>query len=207
MDLFPFGIINVHPSLLPKHRGSTPIESVILDGDAQTGVSIMQLAETMDSGPIFDQRIVNLSGTESKHELSDALGELGSIMIIDSLPKILDRSLEPTEQDETEATFDKLITKADGEIDWTKPAMQIEREIRAFAGWPKSYTKLGDVEVVITKASVVENSSLSSGEIDLTDGLVVGCGENALRLEELKPAGKNTMDGRAFTAGYKSRIA
>ncbi len=206
IDLFPYGIINVHPSLLPKHRGSTPIESVILSGDAQTGVSIMQLAETMDSGPVFSQRVIELTGKESKQELSDALSELGSTMIIEVLPKVLEGTSTQNEQNESEATFDKLINKADGEVNWSKSAIQIEREIRAFAGWPKSYTKLGDVKLVIIKANVVENSSLSSGEIDITDGLLVGCGQNALRIHELKPAGKNNMDASAFIAGYRNRI-
>lgn len=203
IDIFPRGIINLHPSLLPKHRGPTPIESVILQGETKTGVSIMQLAKEMDAGPIFAQAEIELSGTEAKSELAANLLELGSTMIVELLPDILNDTAAALPQDESAATYDQLISKDAGLIDWHKPAEQLEREVRAFIEWPKSRTTLGTTEVIITKATVTD-SELKPGEISAKDRrLLVGTGDQALEILELKPAGKSTMKAAAFLAGYK----
>ncbi len=205
--MFPHGIINIHPSLLPRHRGPTPIESSILQGDQKTGVSIMQLASAMDAGPIFGQSELTLNGTETKQELADKLLDIGQAMIIDLLPGILDDKIAALPQDNASATYDRLIDKADGSIDWHKPAVQLEREIRAFDGWPKSRTTIVGKEVIITKAHVlqVKNNNKKPGNIDLVKDLGelhVACGQDSIVIDRLKPAGKPEMTAQAFIAGY-----
>lgn len=206
IDLFPRGIINIHPSLLPRYRGSTPIENAILDGAKQTGVSLMQLVAGMDTGPVYAQQPVSLSGQESKQELTDQLDSLGTELLIKNLPAILDGSLQPKPQNETEATYSKQIEKADGELDFAKTAGQLEREVRAYAGWPRSRTKIGNVDVIVTKTHV-ENGSGTPGKLwQNNQQLGIYTSENILAIDSLIPAGKPEMPAQAFIAGYKDSL-
>lgn len=206
IDIFPRGIINIHPSLLPAHRGPTPIESVILEGAHKTGVSIMALSAKMDAGDIYAQQEYALTGQETKQALTDNLLELGATMLTELLPAILDNRLTPVAQDESQATYDHLLDKSAGIIDWHKPAVRLEREIRAYSEWPKSTTTLGTIGVVITDASVY-GASLPPGSTHVADKkLIVGCGDGSLEIHTLKPAGKAVMDAPAFLAGYSDRI-
>jgi methionyl-tRNA formyltransferase len=211
IDIFPKGIINIHPSLLPLHRGPTPIESVILSGEEQTGVSIMQLSKAMDAGPVFGFAPYSLDGTETKQTLATTLLELGASLLIDLLPGILDGTVVGSPQDEQKATYDSMIKKEHGIIDWTKAAEQLEREIRAFVEWPKSQTKLGSVDVVITESHATTDNRPDSkpGEIEIVVDahmIRIECGSGSLWIDRLKPAGKNEMDVAGFLAGYKSRL-
>lgn len=207
LDLFPRGIINIHPSLLPLHRGPSPIESSILAGDREIGVSLMRLAAKMDIGPVYDQRSLSLQANETKQELADRLSVLGAELVLEYLPRVLDGSARPRPQDEAGATYDHLITKADGQLDWAKPAIHLEREIRAYAGWPRSRAKLGSTEVIITEAHAVpaNDQKLKPGDITaMKEGVImVECGVGYLCIDRLKPIGKQEMAPQAFLAGYK----
>jgi methionyl-tRNA formyltransferase len=207
IDLFPRGIVNIHPSLLPLHRGPTPLESVILSGEDKTGVSIMKLVKDMDAGPVYGRSELILKGTESKQELADKLLDIGQSMITELLPGIIDGSVIAMPQDNSRATYDSLISKDAGWIDWEKPAEQIEREIRAYIGWPKSRTKLGGKEVIITKAYVVASMAARAKPGDLTivpeaNALAVATSNGSLWIQQLKPAGKREMSAKEFLAGY-----
>lgn len=206
IDLFPLGIINVHPSLLPKHRGPTPIESIILEGATETGISIMQLAAAMDAGPVYAQETVTLSGTESKQELADTFGELGSKLIVRHLPAILEGTLKPTPQNHTQATYDSLITKLDGAIDWNMRAETIERQIRAYALWPNARTELLEKDVLILETEVMPLHGMPGEVVKQGKDLVVCAGDDALKVTLLKPAGKKEMTGQAFLAGYGKHL-
>lgn len=206
IDIFPRGIINIHPSLLPLHRGSTPIESVILEGDKKTGVTIMQLSEQMDAGPVFGQSELLLKGNETKQELADNLLEVGKSMLIELLPGIFSGQITALPQDDKHATYDRLLSKADGEIDWNKPARLIEREIRAFEGWPRSQTKLAGQDITITKAKCIETDGKAGKHIIDKGRLMIFCGKGSLEVLELIPAGKKRMPISAFLAGYKNRL-
>ncbi len=208
LDTFPSGIINIHPSLLPLHRGSTPIESVILEGAKQTGVSLMRLSAEMDAGPVYVQAIVPLKGNETKQTLAHQLSTVGVDLLTDNLSKILDGSLRPKPQDDAAATYDSQITKADSQLDWTKPAGRLEAEIRAYAGWPRSRTRLAGKEVIITKAHLRHTQGTRSvpGSLNVLrkDGLIIiTCGQDELAIEHLQPAGKPEMTVSAFLSGYK----
>lgn len=211
IDIFPYGILNIHPSALPLHRGPTPVESVILDGSQKTAVSIMKLERSLDSGPLFAQQEVDLTGKETKQELANTLLEIGKDLIVKNLIPILSSSMAPTPQDDSRATYDSLIMKNDGLIDWTKPAIRLERELRAYLEWPKSRAVLAGIDVIITRASVVDcpNDDSTPGTPVIVDSntVVVRTGLGCLSIEQLKPAGKKEMTTAAFVAGYGGRIS
>lgn len=206
IDIFPHGIINIHPSALPLHRGPTPLESVILSGETSTAVSLMSLGAKMDAGPIYAQTPVALTGTETKQQLADQLLAVGNNMLLEHLPAILSDALTPAEQDDSLATYDKLITREDAVIDWQQPAVQIERQIRAFAYWPKSRTTIGDREVVITAAHVIPGTG-TPGVMWLQEKQIgMHTGDGILVIDQLVPAGKNPMSGSDFLLGYQPKI-
>jgi methionyl-tRNA formyltransferase len=195
IDIFPAGIINIHPSLLPHYRGPTPVETAILDGATETGVSLMALAAKMDAGPVYAQQALSLSGGETKQELADKLLGIGTQMLIDNLPAIIDGKMRATEQNEAEATYTKLLKKDDGVVNWQEPAEVVERKIRAYAGYPKSRTEVHDKEIIITKARVAE-----SGE----DGqLVMQCNPGWLEIIELIAPSGRTVSGADFLRGLR----
>lgn len=205
IDLFQPGIINVHPSLLPKYRGPSPIESAILHGDAETGVTIMQLSAAMDAGPIYMQEPFVFDETfapESKEHISSRLGHIGAGMLSEALPAIMSGELQPVPQQSEAVTYCQLITKDDGIVDWRKPASRLEREVRAYAGWPGSKAMLGPVTVTITDAGS-DTETYKPGEIHLAgDSLKVGTSEGTLLIYRLKPIGKKEMTAREFINGY-----
>jgi len=194
IDLFPKGIINIHPSLLPKLRGSTPVETAILEDLAETGVSLMKITAGMDAGPVYAQEKLTLDGTETKSELADKLLNLGAKLLIENLDAILDGSLKPSSQDESEATYTKQLSKADGLIDFKQPAEVIECKVRAFLGFPKSRAKVHGYEVVITKARIAASNEDGS--------LVVECQPGWLEIQELVAPSGRSISGADFLRGY-----
>lgn len=202
INLFPRGIINIHPSLLPKHRGPTPLESVILDGSAETGVSVMELVSAMDAGPVYGRAEVAVAPDVTKQALADELAEIGAAMIVELLPGILDDGLIAVPQDDSQASYDELIGKQAGTLDFTKSAAQLEREVRAFADWPKSRATIGDKEIIVTKAHVQDGSG-TPGTI-WRDGKQLGVytPDGIFVIDTLKPAGKGEMGAEGFLAGY-----
>ena len=194
IDIFPGGIINLHPSLLPQYRGPTPVEQALLDGQRQTGVSIMRLEQKMDAGSIFTQAKVDIPTLTSKQELANSLDGVGAKLLIENLPAILSGELNPVSQNDGLVTYTKLIDKSSGLIDWSKPAVQLEREVRAFQGWPKSRAKVRGHEIIITAARVAK---------DTEDGdLVMKCSPGWLEILELTAPSGRTMSGADFLRGY-----
>jgi methionyl-tRNA formyltransferase len=203
IELFPKGIINIHPSLLPKHRGPTPIEGVMLAGDHKTGVSLMKLAAEMDAGPVFAQEEISLDCSETKKELANQLHNLGKDMLLKHLPAILDGSLQPKEQgDDNEATYNHLIKKEDGELDPEKPAMQLVREVRAYAYWPRSYTSIGTTRVIVTIAHSEDLAGVPGTLLIEKSRLGLHTSRGTLIIDSLIPIGKKEMPASAFLAGY-----
>jgi methionyl-tRNA formyltransferase len=203
LDLFPLGIVNIHPSLLPLHRGSTPIESTILNGESETGVSLMKLIPEMDAGPVYVQATVQLTGHETKQALTDQLSQMGTDLLLANLPAILNGSLQPTEQDHDRVTTDQMISKADSQLDWQKPAEVLAREVRAFKGWPRSRCQLGTQGVIVTEAHAAMGTNVP-GTIWLADKqLGMNCSEGILIIDKLIPLGKKEMTAHDFLLGYK----
>ncbi len=213
IDYFPLGIINSHFSVLPQWRGADPITFAILSGQPQTGVSLMLLVEKMDEGPLLGYDEYDLPAQITSPELTDRLINLSHALLQHEVPRYLAGQTKATPQDITKraVSYSRKLTKADGIIDWHKPAVQIEREIRAFLEWPKSRGQLAGKEVIITKARKLRSeasgvrSEAKPGTAYVSDEkrLLVASAEGTLIIEQLKPAGKNEMTAEAFLAGHR----
>lgn len=203
IDYFLLGIVNSHFSLLPRWRGADPISFAILEGDTETGVSLMLIVAKLDEGPLLARRSLPIAHDTTTPSLTKDLITLSHQLLLENLPKYITGRMKPQPQPADGATYSRKLTKADGQIDWKKPADEIERQIRAFLEWPKSHAKLGSAEFIITKAKVAK-SELGPGEIQIEDKkLIVGAGQESLEILSLKPAGKPEMSAEAFLAGYK----
>ncbi len=206
LECFGLGIINIHPSPLPLHRGASPIEQTILDGDRVAGVSLMKLVEKMDAGPIYAQTELVLAGNETAPKLYGSLGRLGSKLLIEKLPFIVDGGLVPISQDDKLATYALMIKKTDGIIDWNDDAEIIERQIRAYLRWPGSKAVLANKQVAIMKARLNEASG-EPGSMFLTENEIgVYCEAQSIIIERLKPAGKREMTSAEFLAGHNLSV-
>jgi methionyl-tRNA formyltransferase len=203
LQIFPLGYVNVHASLLPRYRGASPIEQAILNGDEETGVTLMQLEEGLDTGPTYDTSKIQLVGTETRPELYERLAEVGADLLTMSLAAIVREQVVPIPQDESEAVVVGRISKSDGVIDWAKPAINLEREVRAYLGWPGSRTEISGVDVTVTRARVATASGPAGAAYVTPEGdLAVYASTGSLIIENLKPAGKREMAGRDFLSGH-----
>jgi methionyl-tRNA formyltransferase len=204
INCFPFGIINSHFSLLPRWRGADPISFAILSGDQATGVSLMLIDESLDTGQLIAQKSLPILPSNNTPSLTDNLIELSNRMLADCLPKYLNGQIKPYAQPNPEqATYSRKLEKKDGNIDWQKPAEQIEREIRAFAGWPKSTSQIGPHTVIVVSAEVVDKNGQAGDYQADKKSLVVFCSDKALSIKTVQPPGKNSMPISAYLAGYK----
>jgi len=196
IDAIPCGIINVHPSLLPKYRGTTPIETPLLNGDTETGVSVMRLVAAMDAGPILAQAKVQITPETTKQSLYDDLSELGAKLILDVLPGTLAKNAPETPQNEAEATFTSKLSKDLSDLKFAdKAAQTLANEVRAYAGFPKSKTILLDIPCTIIKAHVADNP-LTEIDQKCADG-------KYLIIDRLLPENSKEMDAKSFLNGHK----
>jgi len=222
LDIPRWGALNIHPSLLPKYRGPSPIQYAILNGDKETGISIMLMTEKMDEGPILSQKAIQIEKNETAETLHEKLSLLGSEVLMWTLerwitlklmPEEISGFFYPQEQDHSKATYTKIITKEDGKIIWDNSAEEIERKTRAFNPWPSAYSTIiikdQELRLKIFKTKVIkENTEKELGEVFLTknDEFAVQTGNNCLIVEELQPAGKNKMSAKEFLNGYPEII-
>ncbi len=204
INYFPKGIINSHFSRLPQWRGADPITFALLSGQKSTGVSLMLIDEGMDTGKILVQKSVKIPNDANSITLTDILIKLSDELLNIYLDKYIKNEIKPRNQSHPDrATYSKKLEKSDGRIDWTKPAIEIEREIRAYYSWPKSYTKIKNFDVIIKSADVV-NFQGKSGDYKVDKkSLIIYCGQDALSITSLQPVGKKQMPVSAFLAGYK----
>jgi methionyl-tRNA formyltransferase len=167
LDIPKKGALNVHPSLLPKYRGPSPVQATILQGEKTTGVSIILMDEEIDHGPIVANSKFQIPNSKIVYpELHDKLAEIGADLFIKTIPEWIEGKIEPKPQDHAKATFTKKISKEDGRIDWTKPAEYIERQVRAFYPWPSAFTFWKGKRIKILKAHV-EQRTLIIDELQL----------------------------------------
>lgn len=201
LDVFePIGIINIHPSRLPEFRGPSPIEAAIISGKDETAVSIMKLDEGMDTGPVYVQQTVHLSGAETKQELSERLALVGAETLITILPQILSGQCAARPQENTDVSVTSLISKDSGKLDpATDTAVTLERKIRAYQGYPKPHVTLHDIDVIVTAAKVTDTAR--------SDALTIPCAHNTwLEITSLIAPSGRTMLAQDFLRGYKQRI-
>ena len=207
LDLPPCGCVNVHASLLPRHRGSCPIHQAILAGDAETGVTIMRLDAGMDSGPILAQRAVPIHESDTTGTLTPALAQLGADLLVETLPAYLQGEITPQPQDHARATYAGMLCKADGRIDWDEPAVQIVRRVRAFDPWPGTCTHWEGRLLKIIEAEPVDAPPAPPGTVmDLAGQPAVAAGVGALLLRLVQLAGKKPTDGASFARGRRGFI-
>ncbi len=186
------GALNLHPSLLPKYRGPSPIQAAILNGDKTTGVNIIKMNEKMDAGPIIAQQESKIELNDTYQSLENKLAEQSADLLIEILPRYLKGKIKPRLQDENKISYTKILTRDDGKIDWDKSAQEIERKIRAFYPWPGAWTEFNNKRIKIIKAKAIEQKSPTA----------IKTGRGYLSLELVQPAGKKPMTGQEFFRGH-----
>jgi methionyl-tRNA formyltransferase len=199
--------LNIHPSLLPQYRGSSPVSSAILNGDDVTGVTIIKLSEEMDAGDIAAQVETSIEPDETTDVLTERLFRTGADLLVDILPGWERGEIKPQPQDESQATFTIRLTREDGEIDWNDSSDRILRKIRAYHPWPGTFTHWDGKTVKIIEASSVADTDAPSpvpGEVVSLDGSIgVGTGEGIIKLGVVQMEGRRAVNARDFVQGYR----
>jgi len=206
LDIPTYGCINVHASLLPKYRGAACLNAPILNGDKETGVTIMKMEAGLDTGPILRQAVMKLNGNENLETVHDTLSNLGAELLVPTLNDFVNGKIEPKIQDESQASYIKTLNKEDGKIDWTKSAQEIERQVRAYNPWPGTYTNDGDksIKIIGVENKVLATNNHQIGEAFVDNGrLVIQCGQDSLVILRLQAAGKKPMTSLEFLRGNK----
>jgi len=211
------GFINVHGSLLPKYRGASPIQAAILNGDKETGITIMKIDEEMDHGPILGKSEIRISKSETFESLSQKLAISGADLLIKTIPDYIYGKIKPIEQDHSKATYTKIIKKEDGKIDWSKSAGEIERMTRAFYPWPTAWAiwnnkilKIFEVEIIekdFTKSAIADFVKWPVGRVFLYKNIfAIKCNECALVTKKLQLEGGKILSAKEFLNGHKDLI-
>ena len=204
LEIPPYGCINIHASLLPKYRGAAPIERSILEGEAYTGVTTMYMAKGLDTGDMIQQTRTEILSTDTGEELTARLAALGGELILSTMQQLEDGTAVRTPQNEAEATYAHKLDKSMGQMDFTKPAEELERAIRALYPWPCCYTTIAGHGAKILGAEVTEQSGTPGEILEVTKKyFTVACGTGALRIRKLQPEGKKPMDCPAFLNGNR----
>jgi len=208
LGLFPRGGLNVHPSLLPRHRGPAPIPAAILAGDVETGVTIQELALEMDAGGIIAQERIPLTGTETTASLGETVAPVGGRLLVDVLDRMERGEARAVPQDPARATYTRLVQKEDGRIEWREPAQTIDRMVRAYIPWPKAFTTWAGERLNILEATPVDRSA-TDGEarpgrvlrVDTENGVLVETGNGLLALRKLQLQSRKPLEWRSFLNG------
>lgn len=200
------GLINVHASLLPKYRGAAPVHRAVINGEVETGITIMRIVKTLDAGPMLARAIRPIGPEETSEALETDLARLGSDLLVAAIERLADGPVEEVPQDESSATYASRLVKTDGVVDWSLPAQRIHDLIRGLFPWPHAFTYWKDRRVILLRSSVV--AAPPGGEPGAilesrADGLRVATGSGVLSLLELQLEGKRPMDVREFLAGYR----
>ncbi|AHF03172.1 methionyl-tRNA formyltransferase [Marichromatium purpuratum 984] len=201
LDAPRLGCVNVHASLLPRWRGAAPIQRAVLAGDPTSGVCIMQMEAGLDTGPVYHRLDTPLAADETGGSLHDRLAELGARALVEALPGIADGTRPAEAQDDEAATYAHKLTKDEALIDWSAPAVAIERQVRAFDPWPVAHTRLDDEQLRVWGARALDEATTAEpGRVVGADkhGIRVATGEGLLCITRLQPSGKRPMEAAAF---------
>jgi methionyl-tRNA formyltransferase len=204
----PKGCVNLHASLLPRYRGASPVAAAILAGERETGVSLMQMDTGIDTGPVWAKVEEPVLPEDTTASLTQRLARAGAELVAERLWEIVRGVGAPAPQPATGATLTRMLTKADGEIDWHDDAVVIERQVRAMWPWPRAWTMVNGQPLQVHHSRVVE--AAMDGEVGVVESLscgpVVPCGRGELSLEMVQPAGGKAMSGKAWIAGHQGRV-
>ena len=206
LDMPKYGCVNIHASLLPKYRGAAPIQWAILDGEKETGVTIMQMNEGLDTGDMLTKVVVPIEDTDTGESLFDKLAEAGAKLLIETIPQIEAGTLKPEPQDDSLSTYAKMIKKEMGLIDWKKEACVLERLVRGMNSWPSAYTHFQGktLKVWETEVETYETEATPGSVVEVTkNSIKVQTGKDLLVLKQIQLEGKKRMDVAAFLLGYK----
>jgi methionyl-tRNA formyltransferase len=203
LDLPRYGCINVHASLLPRWRGAAPINAAILHGDEETGVTIMKMDVGLDTGPMLAQAAVHLTRDDTAGSVTETLSHLGADLLIQTVPDYLSGKIQPVPQSEESATYAPMLKKEEGRLDFTRPAEELERRVRAFNPWPGAFMDPDGPLLKIHRAHVEAGEAEDGQKLIYRDQPAVGAGGGLLILDEVQPAGKKPMSGKSFLAGAR----
>ncbi|WP_345326561.1 methionyl-tRNA formyltransferase [Candidatus Villigracilis proximus] len=205
LELPRYGCINVHASLLPRWRGAAPVNAAILAGDEEMGVTIMQMDVGLDTGPMLAKKSIRLMPNDTTGSVLGKLSTLGADLLLETLPEYLAGNLKPVPQPAEGATYAPMLKKEDGLLDFTRPALELERRIRAMNPWPGAWFEWKGNPLKVAKASVVSGGEgLVSGSRFIVEGRpAVMCADGVLVLDEVQPSGKKIMSGKAFLSGAR----
>lgn len=217
LEIPPKGCINVHPSLVPRYRGASPVAHAILNGDSATGVSIFRIVETMDAGPVYQRRETEVAPQETAGELEARLAPLGAALLVEVLDTIEAGTARAEPQDESRVIRAPKFEKGDGQVDWTRPAAQVAAFIRAMNPWPCAFAFFRGaahpqpVRVNLLRAVPADGALPPPGAPGSIvalgrEGIVVAAGSGAARVTELQPGGKRPMAARDFANGYRAQV-
>lgn len=205
LELPPYGCVNVHASLLPRWRGASPIQAAIFHGDAVTGVTIVRMDPGLDTGPILSQRSLPIASQDTAATLGAKLSLLGADLLIETLPGYFNGTIYPQEQDSSSATYIKMLKKEDGRLDFTRTAVELERQVRAYTPWPGSFFPWQGQPLKVTRAHVEVSTCCAPGVCGINGKLPqVGTALGSLVLDEVQPAGKKPMPGEVFLRGART---
>lgn len=194
------GALNIHASLLPRWRGAAPIQRALLAGDLETGISIMQMDAGLDTGPVLKQARTPIHEGDDAGTLHDRLAAIGAELIVEVLRDVESGGAVAQPQPKLGVTYAAKIEKPETRLDWTRPAEELERAVRAFRPSPGASTRVGGSELKVWRAQVADQPRLAPGEV--ADGLIVGCGERALEILELQRAGGRRLSASEFLRGH-----
>ncbi len=203
LGLPPYGCINVHASLLPRWRGAAPIQAALLAGDAETGVTIMRMDEGVDTGGILSQLPLSIEPADTAGSLGEKLSKLGADLLLETLPRYLSGELQPRPQDDERATYAPMLEKQDALLDLRRPALELARRVLAFNPRPGAFVTVNGLDIKVHRAHAVKQGSAAGQRLIYNGQPALGTAEGILVLDEVQPAGKRPMEGRAFLAGAR----
>lgn len=207
LDLPKYGSINIHGSILPRWRGAAPVQAAILAGDAETGVTIMKMDAGIDTGPLLGSCSIPIAQDETAGTLFDKLAVIGANLLLETLPRYLSGELVPQPQPALGVTHAKMLKKEDGRLDFSQPASSLERRVRAMDPWPGAFFDWKGTPIKLLRARVSGEVSASPGDRVIVRGYpAIRTPQGDLILEEVQPAGKKPMDGKAFLAGARDWV-
>ncbi|HYH36792.1 MAG TPA: methionyl-tRNA formyltransferase [Azospirillum sp.] len=202
LDAPRLGCLNVHGSLLPRWRGAAPIQRAILAGDAETGITIMQMDAGLDTGAMLLKEAVPITGETTASSLHDALADLGARVIVEALDGLAAGRLTAEPQPEDGVTYAAKLTREDGRLDWSKDAAYVERQVRALTPWPGCWFDAAGERIKVLKAELVPSGPAAAPGTVVDDRLTIACNEGAVRLTLVQRPGKAPVDGAAFLRGF-----
>ncbi len=210
LDIPTFDCINVHASLLPKYRGAACLQAAILNGDTETGVTIMKMEAGLDTGPILEQFIIPLIGRETLGDLHDAVAALAHQVLPGALKEYLAGNLTAKTQDDAQASYYRTVKKENGHLDFAKSAQELERQIRAYTPWPSSFALTEDekmLKIIAVSPEIIPIAGQAPGELFLSDkGLCLATANGALQIERLQLAGGKALAAKEFLSGHQDFV-